>query len=52
MTRAEPELDEERPLPFAERFDLIASLARLDTVNDLPGALVHLRDALAPRGLC
>jgi len=42
--------DEERPL--AERgFDLIASLGTLDTVNDLPGALVHLRSALAPGGL-
>lgn len=43
-------LDEERPLPFGE-MDLVASLASLDTVNDLPGALIHLRDALAPGGL-
>lgn len=43
-------LDEERPLPFSG-FDLIVSLATLDTVNDLPGALVHLRHALAPGGL-
>lgn len=42
--------DEERPYPDAG-FDLIASLGTLDTVNDLPGALVHLRDALAPGGL-
>ena len=42
--------DEERPLP-AGRFDFIASLGTLDTVNDLPGALVHLRNALAPGGL-
>jgi len=42
--------DEERPLPFAG-FDFIASLGTLDTVNDLPGALVHLRGALAPGGL-
>jgi len=42
--------DEERP--YAEGgFDLIASLATLDTVNDLPGALIHLRGALAPGGL-
>lgn len=51
VTRDEVELDEERPLPFAEKFELIASLGTLDTVNDLPGALVHLRDALAPGGL-
>lgn len=43
-------LDEERPLPFAG-FGLVASLGTLDTVNDLPGALVHLRNALAPGGL-
>lgn len=42
--------DEERPLP-ATGFDFIASLGTLDTVNDLPGALVHLRNALAPGGL-
>lgn len=42
--------DEERPLPPA-RFDFIASLGTLDTVNDLPGALVHLRNALEPGGL-
>jgi SAM-dependent methyltransferase len=42
--------DEERPLPAAG-FDFIASLGTLDTVNDLPGALVHLRNALAPGGL-
>jgi SAM-dependent methyltransferase len=42
--------DEEQPLPAAD-FDFIASLGTLDTVNDLPGALVHLRNALAPGGL-
>ena len=49
---ASPEegLDEESPLPFSG-FDLIASLGTLDTVNDLPGALIHLRSALAPGGL-
>ena len=52
VTEAAPEdgLDEERPLPFAG-FDLIASLGTLDTVNDLPGALLHLRAALARGGL-
>jgi SAM-dependent methyltransferase len=42
--------DEERPLP-ATGYDFVASLGTLDTVNDLPGALVHLRNALAPGGL-
>jgi SAM-dependent methyltransferase len=42
--------DEEQPLP-GSGYDLIASLGGLDTVNDLPGALVHLRQALAPGGL-
>ena len=42
--------DEEQPLP-SFGFDFIASLGTLDTVNDLPGALVHLRNALAPGGL-
>lgn len=32
-------------------FDFIAVLGLLDTVNDLPGALIHLRQALAPGGL-
>lgn len=43
-------LDEEHPYPAAG-FDLIASLGTLDTVNDLPGALVHIRQALASGGL-
>ena len=49
---ASPEegLSEETPYPFAD-FDFIASLGTLDTVNDLPGALLHLRNALAPGGL-
>lgn len=42
--------DEERPYP-ANGYDLIASLGTLDTVNDLPGALIHLNRALAPGGL-
>jgi SAM-dependent methyltransferase len=41
---------EEQPFPFGP-FDFIASLGTLDTVNDLPGALIHLRAALAPGGL-
>lgn len=42
--------DEERPYP-GSGYDLIASLGTLDTVNDLPGALIHLHRALAPGGL-
>ena len=42
--------DEEAPFPTCG-YDFIASLGTLDTVNDLPGALVHLREALASGGL-
>jgi SAM-dependent methyltransferase len=43
--------DEDR-LPFgAARFDLVLSAGSLDTVNDLPGALVQIRRALRPDGL-
>ena len=42
--------DEEQPY-LTSGHDFIASLGRLDTVNDLPGALIHLRNALAPGGL-
>lgn len=45
------ECDEDR-LPFApESFDLIVSAGVLDSVNDLPGALVQARRALQPDGL-
>jgi len=57
VTRADPTpgaggqaLEEERPYPFGG-FGLVASLGTLDTVNDLPGALIHIRNALAPGGL-
>lgn len=52
VTSAEPAhgLDEERPLAGGP-FDLVASLGTLDTVNDLPGALIHVRNALTPGGL-
>lgn len=43
------DFDEELPYPNGG-FDLIVSLGTLDTVNDLPGALVHIRNALAPGG--
>ena len=43
-------LDQERPFPFGP-FDFIASLGTLDTVNDLPGALIHIRNALTADGM-
>jgi NADH dehydrogenase [ubiquinone] 1 alpha subcomplex assembly factor 5 len=43
--------DEDR-LPFADgSFDLIVAAGGLDSVNDLPGALILIRKALAPGGL-
>ena len=43
--------DEDR-LPFGPAsFDLIVSAGALDTVNDLPGALIQIRRALRPDGL-
>ncbi|WP_299309402.1 methyltransferase domain-containing protein [uncultured Croceicoccus sp.] len=57
ITRADPapgladmHLDEERPLPGGP-YDLIVSLGLLDTVNDLPGALILMRRALHAGGL-
>ncbi|WP_068076673.1 methyltransferase domain-containing protein [Novosphingobium lentum] len=57
VTRADPTgsagvaaIDEEQPLPD-QGHPFIASFGTLDTVNDLPGALIHLRQALAPGGL-
>lgn len=44
-------LDHEEEQAIGHAFDLIASLGALDTVNDVPGALIHLRNALAPGGL-
>lgn len=43
-------IDPESPFP-ASGFDFIAVLGQLDAVNDLPGALIHLRNALEPGGL-
>lgn len=38
--------------PFATAgHDMIVVMGLLDAVNDLPGALIHLRNALAPGGL-
>ena len=42
--------DEEAPAPGAG-FGLVVSLGTLDTVNDLPGALILARRALGPGGL-
>lgn len=43
--------DEDR-LPFSDRsFDLVTSVATLDSVNDLPGALTLIRRVLRPDGL-
>lgn len=47
----EVQCDEDR-LPFEpESFDLIVSAGVLDSVNDLPGALIQCRRALKPDGL-
>ncbi|WP_295529344.1 methyltransferase domain-containing protein [Novosphingobium sp. Chol11] len=44
-------IDEALPRPFPGAFDLCVNVGTLATVNDLPGALVHLRAMLAPGGL-
>ncbi|AWW74721.1 methyltransferase [Erythrobacter sp. KY5] len=44
------EFDEEKPSAF-EAYDLILHLLGLGTVNDLPGALIHARNALREGGL-
>ncbi len=44
------EFDEEVPGPQAE-FDLIVHLLGLGMVNDMPGALIHARNALTEGGL-
>lgn len=41
--------DEEQPWPAP--FDLIISTGRMDRVNDLPGALLHMHHALAKGGI-
>lgn len=52
VTDAEPAsgFDEEHPFPTSD-FELVASLGTLDTLNDLPGALIHIRNALAAGGM-
>ncbi len=52
VTEAEPACGFADEAPFGlGPFDFIASLGTLDTVNDLPGALIQLRGSLAPGGL-
>jgi SAM-dependent methyltransferase len=52
VDEAEPADGFDEQLPYPNNgYDFIASLGTLDTVNDLPGALVHIRNALAPGGL-
>lgn len=43
--------NEEQPYPDAGVFKLIVNLFALDTVNDLPGALLHIRNALPAGGI-
>lgn len=50
LTVAGPsEIDADAMQP--QHYDLIVSLGLLDSVNDVPGALLHVRHALAPGGL-
>lgn len=42
--------DPAQPLPGGP-FDLVAVTGQLDAINDLPGALIHIRNALMPGGL-
>lgn len=51
LSEGDPVIEEDR-LPFdAESFDLVISAGTLDSVNDLPGALVQIRRILKPDGL-
>ena len=47
---AADQLDEELPWPSGG-FDFIGNTGSLAVANDLPGALVHIRSALAPGGI-
>ncbi len=47
-----PTADSENAFPFvAEQFDLVIAAGTLDSVNDLPGLLVRIRQTLKPDGL-
>lgn len=52
MAQGGTQVDEDAPLPFAPAsFDLILACGTLDSVNDVPGFLLQLREALRPDGL-
>ncbi len=45
-------MDEDQPLPFAAAsFDLVICCGTIESVNDVPGLLVQLREILRPDGL-
>ncbi len=46
-----PLADEDRLDPSTEQYDLIIAAGTLDSVNDLPGALIQIRRSLRPDGL-
>lgn len=48
---ADPAVDEDRLVVDDARFDLIVSSGSLDTIADLPGALVLMQRSLRPDGL-
>lgn len=43
-------VDMERPFAQAE-YDFVGMIGQFDAINDLPGALIHIRNALVPGGL-
>lgn len=45
-----PTINPAEPLSIGG-YDCIAVIGQLDAINDLPGALIHLRNALVPGGL-
>ena len=52
VTGLDPGAGFDQEIPYlVAGFDTVISLGTLDTANDLPGALIHLRNALAPGGL-
>jgi len=52
VAHVDPGLGFDQELPFpGGPFDVIASLGTLHVANDLPGSLIHIRNALSPGGL-
>ncbi|RDC59907.1 hypothetical protein HME9302_01104 [Alteripontixanthobacter maritimus] len=49
-TRCIGTFDEESPIAF-EKYDLVVTIGSLDTLNDVPGALLILNAAMKPGGL-